>query len=43
MDKPCDDPIKKQITFHKNDSDDDGFPDSWEENWGFNPNSVDNH
>ena len=43
MDKPCDDLIKNQITFNENDSDDDGVPDWWEEKWGYNPNSWDNH
>ena len=43
MNKSCDDPIKKQITFNENDSDNDGAPDWWEEKWGYNPSSWDNH
>jgi len=43
MNKLCNDPTKKQIIFNENDSDDDGVPDWWEEKWGYNPNSWDNH
>jgi len=43
MNKPCEDPTKKQITFNENDSDNDGVPDWWEEKWGYNPYVWNNH
>ena len=43
MNKSCEDPIIKQIIFNDNDSDNDGVPDWWEEKWGYNPNSWNNH
>lgn len=37
------DPIEKEIIFPENDSDNDNVPDWWEEKWGYDPNTWDDH